>query len=105
MFLYRHPRTLLTNEQLAAFVGYDMKQIAAAMDAFTVAGLLEKKQNSIHAARMYLLLLEGPKTGGLKALLDLASTQQGRRKILQILTPGGSGRRADGATRRLHAIA
>ena len=106
VFLYRHPRTLLTNEQLAAFVGYEMKQIAKAMDAFIGAGLLERKQNSTHAARMYLLLLEGPQTGGLKTLLDLASTQRGRRDILQILIPGGSDRPADDqAKRRLHAIA
>jgi hypothetical protein len=106
VFLYRHPRTLLTNEQLAAFVGYDMKQIARAIDAFIGAGLLERTQNTMHAARMYLLLLEGPQTGGLKTLLEMASTRQGRRDILQILIPGGSKRPTDsGAKRRLHAIA
>jgi hypothetical protein len=107
VFLYRHPRTFLTNEQLAAFVGYDMKQIAQAMDAFTEAGLLERTtQNSMHAARMYLLLLDGPGTGGIKTLLDLASTRQGRRHILRILVPQGSNREHDNRVqRRLHAIA
>jgi hypothetical protein len=86
-FLCRHPRTILTNEQLAAFVGYDTKQIAQAIDAFIVAGLLERTQNPMHAARMYLLLLEGPHGGGLTVLLDMASTRQGRRDILQLLAP------------------
>jgi DNA-binding MarR family transcriptional regulator len=88
VFLYRHPRTLLTNEQLAAFVGYDMKQIAKSIDAFIDAGLLERTQNSLHAARMYLLVLQGEESGGLKTLLRMASTREGRRDILQVLAPG-----------------
>lgn len=88
MFLHRHPRALLTNEQLAAFVGYDIKQVAQAVDAFIDAGLLKRTQNSMHAARMYLLVLDGPQGGGLTALLKLASTRQGRREILQLLGTG-----------------
>jgi DNA-binding MarR family transcriptional regulator len=104
VFLYRHPRALLTNEQLAAYVGYDMKLIARAIDAFVGAGLLERTQNPMHAARMYLLQLEDPRKGGLKMLLELASSLQGRRDILQILTPMDS--RPTGARgRRLRAIA
>ena len=34
VFLHRHPRTLLTSEQLAAFVGYSLREIAEALDAF-----------------------------------------------------------------------
>jgi hypothetical protein len=106
VFLYRHPRTLLTNEQLAAFVGYDMKQIAQAIDRFIAAGLLERTQNSMHAARMYLLLLEGPQAGGVKRLLELASTREGRRAVLQVLGSGRSNPPADfQMKRRLHAIA
>ena len=92
VFLYRHPRTLVTNEQLAAFVGYDKKQIAESIEAFIGAGLLERTQNAMHAARMYLLVLEGPQSGGLKELLELALTRQGRRDILQHLDPGRSNR-------------
>src|SRR5256885_8214907 len=77
LFLYRHPRTLLTNEQLAAYVGYDMKQIAKSIDAFIDAGLLERAQNSLHVARMYLLVIEGEESGGLKTLLRMASTGEG----------------------------
>lgn len=87
VFLYRHPRTLLTNEQLAAFVGYDTKQIAKSVGAFIHAGLLERTQNSLHTARMYLLVLEGEESEGLKMLLRVASTREGRRDILQVLVP------------------
>jgi hypothetical protein len=106
VFLYRHPRTLLTNEQIAAFVGYDMKQIALVIETFIAAGLLERTQNSMHAARMYLLLLDGPQITGLKTLLDMASTLQGRRDILQILNSRRSNPPADAKLKpRLRAIA
>lgn len=85
VFLHRHPRTLLTSENLAALVGYDMRQIGKALDAFVDAGILERIQSSMHAARMYLLSLRGPSGGGLQALLELASTREGRRKILEAL--------------------
>jgi hypothetical protein len=61
----------------------------------------------MHAARMYLLVLNGPQGGGLTKLLDLASTRQGRRDILQVLGPERSQTAVDitQAKRRLHAIA
>jgi hypothetical protein len=102
VFFYRHPRSLLTNEQLSAMVGYDTKEIAKSIDAFVDAGLLERAQTPIHAARMYLLVLEGPQTGGPKELLNLATTHQGRRDILEVLVAGSSG---PSAKRRLHAVA
>ena len=107
VFLHRHPRTLLTNERLAAFVGYEMKQVAKSIEAFIDAGVLERTQNAIHAARMYVLVLNGPGDGGLKALLKLASTRTGRRDILQILRPGQLQTAVDitQGKRRLHAIA
>jgi hypothetical protein len=38
-FLHRHPRRLLTTEQLAGFVGYNLKEIAKSLDGFIEAGL------------------------------------------------------------------
>jgi hypothetical protein len=107
VFLHRHPRTLLTNEQLAVFVGYDMKQVAQSIDAFIDAGILERTQNPKHAARMYLLVLNGPQGGGLTELLKMASTRQGRRVFLQILGPDQPQTAIDlaiKAKRRLHAV-
>ena len=85
VFLYRHPRTLLTSEQIAAFVGRDMKLVAEALDAFIAAGLVERLHNPTHAARMYLFLVYGPQRGHLKRLLELARTRQGRHEILATL--------------------
>ena len=89
-FLRRHPRTLLTSEQIAVFVGYDMKQVAKSIDVFIEAGLLGRTKNRLHAARMYSLVLDGQQGDGLTALLELTSTKQGRRDILALLGPGQS---------------
>lgn len=91
IFLHRHPRMLLTSEQLAGFVGYSLKDIARALDAFIEAGLLARTtQQSMHAARLFVLLLNGPQGGGVRALLELGSTREGRGDILEALPPRGS---------------
>ena len=91
LFLDRHPRALLTSEQLAGFVGYDIKDIAKALESFIEAGLLGRtSQQSMHAVRMFLLLLDGPQGGGLRALLELASTREGRQGILQAVKTRGA---------------
>lgn len=107
MFLYRHPRTLLTSEQLAAFVGYDIKEVAKSLEGFIDAGLLERTQNPMHAARMYFLVLDGPHHDGIRDLLKLASTRNGRRSVLHALDPGRSqpGSEAPRGRRRLLKIA
>lgn len=62
-----------------------MKQVAKSLDAFIEAGLLERIQNPMHAARMYLLVFNGPQGGGYDNLLKLASTREGRRAILDAM--------------------
>lgn len=99
VFLHRHPRSLLASEQLAAFVGYDIKEIAKSLDAFIDAGLLERTQNPTHSARLYLLVLDGPEHGALGPLLKLASTREGRRNIVQALNRARS-RTDPGAARK-----
>ena len=107
VFFHRHPRVLLTSEQVAVFLGYDMKKIAKAIEAFVEEGLLERTQNPAHAARLYVLILHGPQGGGLTSLLNLASTRQGRQEILALLGPVRSetSRAAVQEKQRLHAIA
>jgi len=105
VFFYRHPCSILTNEQLSALVGYETQEIAESIDRFIEAGLLEREQNPIHAARMYLLVLDRQHMGPLKAFLDLACTHQGRRDILQLLVPGRSDPRAGKTEQRLHFVA
>jgi hypothetical protein len=89
IFLYRHPRALLTSEQLAGFVGYNLKEVAKALDSFIEAGLLARTtQQSMHAARMFVLLRDGPQGGGVRALAELGSTRAGRQSILEALDSG-----------------
>ena len=91
VFLHRHPRTLLTSEQVSALVGYNLRDIAKSIDAFIEVGLLERTaQGSMHAARMFVLLLDGPQGGGISALLELSSTRKGRQRILEALNTRGS---------------
>lgn len=108
VFLHRHPRTLLTSEKLAALVGYDMRRVAKALDSFVETGIVERIQSSTHAARMYLLSLQGPQGGGLKPLLDLASTREGRRSLLEALNSGrprtGRARAKPGGAQELRLI-
>lgn len=89
VFFARHPRTLLTSEQIAKWLGYELKQIAEALDLLISAGLLTRVQNPTHAARMYVFAAEDTPGGWLPALLAMASTRQGRLKLLEALTPQG----------------
>ena len=90
-FLHRHPRILLTSEQLAGYVGYGLKEIAGALDAFIAAGLVARTaQQSMHAARLFVLLLDGPQGEGVRALLEFAATREGRQGILKALNSRGS---------------
>ena len=83
LFFYRHPRALLTSDRLAAYIGYDLNQVARSLDLLTNAGLLERSQNPTHAARMYVL--KTPHGGWLTSLLEIASTREGRHDLIEAL--------------------
>ena len=53
------------------------------LDLLTDAGLLKRSENPTHAARMYVL--QTPGTGWLASLIDIASTQDGRRRLLDAM--------------------
>src|SRR5207247_11259236 len=76
LFFHRHPRTILTSERLAAYVGYELNQLARSLDRLTDAGLLERSQNPTHGVRLYVL--KTPETGWLVSVLDIESTREGR---------------------------
>lgn len=82
-------------------------QVAETIDAFVDAGLLERNKNPAHAARLYVLLLDGPQAGGLTTLLQKASTRQGWLDILNVLNAKRSRTEAGSVqeNRKLHAIA
>src|SRR5262245_34383474 len=83
LFFHRHPRAILTSERLAAYVGYDLNQLARALDRLTDAGLVERSQSPTHAARLYVL--KTPGTGWLASVLDIASTQEGREELIDAM--------------------
>ena len=86
-FFRRHPRALLTSEQLAACVGYDVQQVDRSLDGLIGAGLVTRSQTPKVSARMYVLTSGGTHDGWLKSLLEVAATQEGRRALLETLTP------------------
>src|SRR5438874_7943200 len=83
LFFHRHPHSLLTSERLAAYVGYDLHQVGRSLDLLTEAGLLSRSQSPTQAARMYVLQTSG--TGWLTSLIDIASTRDGRRTLLDAM--------------------
>ena len=91
--MHRHPHALLTSECLAAYVGYDLNQIARSLDLLTGAGLLKRSQNPTHAARMYVL--QSPGTEWLTSLIDTASTRDGRRTLLDAMKEASDDESAD----------
>jgi hypothetical protein len=88
LFFYRHPRALLTSEQLVAYLGYDGERVAKSLDAMIEAGYLTRSQYPSHAARLYALELAGVPGDLLSSLLKIASTSQGRRDVIQVLESG-----------------
>lgn len=86
VFFARHPRTLLTSEQLATWLGYELKQIAQSLEVLLDAGFITRTQNPTHAARMYVFAIGGSNGGWLPAILKLASTRAGRLAILSELS-------------------
>jgi DNA-binding MarR family transcriptional regulator len=94
IFFARHPRSVLTSEQLAAFLGYGVKDVVASLDLLLGAALITRTPNPSHAARMHVFSVDGPGGEWLPELLKLASTREGRLAIIWELR-----RRASGAIR------
>lgn len=88
LFFYRHPRALLTSEQLVAYLGYDHERVAKSLDGLIEAGLVTRSQNPTHAARLYVLELGSLPGGLLASLLKIAATRQGRQDGLRLLESG-----------------
>jgi hypothetical protein len=86
LFFARHPRALISSEQLAAWLGYELKQIADSLDVLLNAGVLTRMQNPTHAARMYVFASGGPAGGWLPPLLAFASTREGRLAMVDVLS-------------------
>ena len=95
IFFVKHPHTLMASEQLATFMGYDIKQLASSLDVLLEAGLITRSQNRAQVARMYTLATDGIHGGWLPALVTAASTPAGRVALMEVLKRRASDR-ADG---------
>ena len=78
LFFIRHPRALLSSDQIAAFLGYEVKRLGESLDVLVTAELLTRTQTATSAARMYVFAVGGPHGGWLPSLVELASTREGR---------------------------
>jgi hypothetical protein len=78
LFFIRHPRALLSSDQIAAFLGYEVKRLGESLDVLVTAELLTRMQTPTSAARMYVFAVGGPHGDWLPSLVELASTREGR---------------------------
>lgn len=88
LFFYRHPRALLTAEELVVYLGQDLEQVAKSLESLIDAGLLTRSQNPSRAARLYVLEMEATPGGLLASFLKIAATRGGRLEIMRLLGAG-----------------
>jgi hypothetical protein len=86
LFFARHPRTLLTSEQIATFLGYEISQIAESLDLLLETGIVTRTQNPSHAARLYVFAPSHGSDRWLPTLLQLAGSRKGRLALLTELS-------------------
>ena len=82
LFFARHPRTLLTSEQIATFLGYEITQIAESLELLLGAHIVTRTQNPAHAARLYVLTPGDESGDWLPRLLQVAASRDGRLALL-----------------------
>jgi hypothetical protein len=85
VFFARHPRSLLSSDALARFLGHDLREIADSLETLSTAGLLTRTQTSAHAARLYVLNHGDDTAPWLPSLVALASSRVGRLALRQEL--------------------
>lgn len=85
VFFARHPHTLLTSEQLAMLIGYDLPQIAESLDVLLQSGYLTRAAYANHSARMYAFVAGGPRHEPVSSLVGFVSTRDGRLAVKRAL--------------------
>ena len=92
VFFARHPRTLISREQLARLLGYQLEEIARSLGVLLAAGFLTRTETVAQLARMYVFTTGGTDSGSLPAVVELASTRDGRLALRRALTHSPAGR-------------
>src|SRR5437867_11786501 len=68
LFFYRHPRTVLSSERLAMYVGYGLSEVAKSLEILIAAELLTRVQRPPRSAGTCLLTSDGPRGEWIAAL-------------------------------------
>jgi hypothetical protein len=84
LFFSRHPRVVLSSEQLARYVGYELPQVARALERQLGAGLLKRTLNHGAPGRMYVLEVDHVEAW-LEPLRRLCATPDGRNALKRLL--------------------
>jgi len=84
LFFSRHPRVVLSSEQLAAYVGYDLVEVARALELLLGAGLLKRRLNHGTPGRMYVLEVDRAEEW-LEPLRQVCATPDGRNALRALL--------------------
>lgn len=87
VFFYRHPRALLTAEQLIAYLGRGNEEVVKALEGLIEARLVTRSQHPSRTARLYVLELDALPGGLLTTFLEIAISREGRQELLQLLEP------------------
>ena len=64
LLFIRHPRALLSSDQIAAFLGYDVNRLGESLDVLVTAELLTRTQAPTSAVGMYVFAIGGPQVAG-----------------------------------------
>jgi hypothetical protein len=84
LFFSRHPRVVLSSEQLALYVGYDLPEVARALDLLLGAGLLKRTLHRGAPGRMYVLEVDRAEEW-LELLRRVCATPDGRNALKTLL--------------------
>jgi hypothetical protein len=89
LFFARHPRVVLSSEQLATYVGYELSQVARALEVLLGARILKRVRVSPPPARrMYVLDVERVDPW-LEPLQRHCASPDGRRSLRTFLKERG----------------
>jgi hypothetical protein len=97
LFFSRHPHVVLSSEQLAAYVGYDLQQIARSLDLLVSTGLLRRSLSEGTSGRMYVLEIDRSE-GWLESLRRVCATPDGRNALRAVLRRRSQANPVDGDT-------
>lgn len=84
LFFSRHPRVVLSSEQLATYVGYDVPQVARALDLLLSTGLVTRASSQGAPGRMYVLAADRVEEW-LQPLRRLCAVPEGRHALRALL--------------------